>query len=218
MAPHFGVTSARARALHALAAARRASSSRPPPALLPRVSAPDASAGRLDRAEARTGDLARADSASCWSTPASRAKTRPTSTASSPSAAASSTSSRPASRARAPRVRRRHDRVAPPLRSGHAAIGPDASIRSAIVPLRDVRRCSADVDSGPADRSHRIDRLPRRRARASIVVRARRSARRRLGAERSNSVQATFDGARAGDAASAARCCRRTQLLRRSWR
>ena len=58
MAPHFGVTSARARALHALASGTARVVVASAAALLPRVSAPDAPARRVDRSEAGPGHRA----------------------------------------------------------------------------------------------------------------------------------------------------------------
>ena len=69
-------------------------------ALLPRVSAPDRLLGASLELEAGPGHRADRSRRSCSSTPASRARIRPTSTASSRSAAASSTSFRPARRSR----------------------------------------------------------------------------------------------------------------------
>ena len=98
LAPHFEVASARARALHGLAsgAVRVVVASAAALHAAHEPGRPDSQQRASSCARDRTSS--RCSSPSCWSTPATRARTRSTSTASSACAAAWSTSSPPATR------------------------------------------------------------------------------------------------------------------------
>ena len=139
MAPHFGVASARARALHALASGTARVVVASAAALLPRVSAPERLLERVDRAQARPGDRADRSRPSCSSTPASR-REDPVDEHGEFAIRGGILDVFPAGETPAgpPRVHRRHDRVAATLRPGDAAVDRSRSIRSPIVPLRDV--------------------------------------------------------------------------------
>ena len=202
LAPHFGVdVGARARPARRSRRARARVVVASAAALLPRVSAPDAAAGGVDRPQARAGHRARPTSPTCSSTPASAARIRPTSTASSPSAAASSTSSRPARRSRsASSSSATRSRSLRTLRPGDAAIdradrsgGDRAAAGRAAATARATqpRTPSADDDR----RATLFDYLARAHDVARHRLRARRSGRQRPRSS-SSSLQRSYEDAR----------------------
>ena len=200
-----GVTSARARALHALAARHGPGRRRVGGRAAAARQRARAAARRVDRSQARPGHRADRSRRAARRRRLHAARIRPTSTASSRSAAASSTSFPAGEASRPARVHRRHDRVAAHLRSRRRSGRSSRSISSRVVPLRDVlggRPVGATI----------FDYLRAGQAsRAIIVVRARRSrrARRRSSSSRS---QRSYEEARRPRGA---RCARRRRAARR---
>ena len=187
MAPHIGVTSARARALHALAhGAARVVVASAAGAAAARHAAPSGMLDAVARAEARRQDRSRRRLAELLVDAGFTREDPATSTASSPSAAASSTSSRPARRSRSASSSsatrsRRCARYDPPTQR---SIAPIDQVQ--IVPLRDVaaerrrgatiRRTIAAASCSTADGTVLDYAAERRRAR--VRRRARRRQRR----------------------------------------
>ena len=116
-------------------------------------------------------DIAPEDLRSCWSMPASVARIRPTSTASSRCAAASWTSSRRRRASGAPRVHGRHDRNAAHLRSGARS---DRSRRSISSPSCRCETCSVTTAARRSSTTWLGPRRPHHRLRARRSGRQRR--------------------------------------------
>ena len=168
--PHFGVTSARARALHAIATRHaRGSSSRLLRRLLPRVTRARASARDVDRSAARPGHRADRSRRAADRRRIHVVRIRRTSTASSPSAAASSTSSRPAPRSRcgwsSSATRSKRLRTYDP--ATQRSIAPIDQV--VIIPLRDVLESRAG-EEGAGERSATLFDYLRRAREARIVI------------------------------------------------